>query len=67
MIQKLLFSQPRPSTEHNPYTRLETQFGVKCDFYQFIHIEGLEAREFRHLELQTRSRALLPYVRGDAF
>ena len=47
MIKKLLFSQPRPSTEHNPYTRLETQFGVQCDFSQFIHIEGLEAREFR--------------------
>ena len=47
MIQKLLFSQPRPSTEHNPYSRLEQQFGVKCDFYQFIHIEGLTASEFR--------------------
>lgn len=47
MIQKILFSQPRPTTEHNPYSRLETQFGVQCDFYQFIHIEGLEAREFR--------------------
>ena len=47
MIQKILFSQPRPATEHNPYTRLEDQFGVQCDFYQFIHIEGLEAREFR--------------------
>ena len=47
MIQKILFSQSRPATEHNPYTRLEDQFGVQCDFYQFIHIEGLEAREFR--------------------
>ena len=47
MIQKIRFSQPRPATEHNPYTRLEDQFGVQCDFYQFIHIEGLEAREFR--------------------
>ena len=47
MIQKILFSQPRPATEHNPYTRLEAQFDVQCDFYQFIHIEGLEAREFR--------------------
>jgi uroporphyrinogen-III synthase len=26
---------------------LEEQYGVQCDFYQFIHIEGLEAREFR--------------------
>ena len=47
MIQKILFSQPRPATEHNPYSRLEDQFDVQCDFYQFIHIEGLEAREFR--------------------
>lgn len=47
MIKKILFSQPRPATEHNPYSRLEGQFDVQCDFYQFIHIEGLEAREFR--------------------
>ena len=32
---------------HNPYTRLEDQYGVQCDFYQFIHIEGLSASEFR--------------------
>ena len=47
MIQRILFSQPRPETAHNPYNRLEEQFGVQCDFYQFIHIEGLSAREFR--------------------
>ena len=47
MTKKILFSQPRPGTEHNPYSRLEQQYGVQCDFYQFIHIEGLEAREFR--------------------
>ena len=47
MIKKILFSQPSPTTEHNPYSRLAEQFDVQCDFYQFIHIEGLEAREFR--------------------
>ncbi len=47
MINKILFSQPRPATEHNPYTRLEDLYGVQCDFHQFIHIEGLSAREFR--------------------
>ena len=47
MIKRLLFSQPRPTTEHNPYSRLEGQFGVECDFYQFIHVEGLSASEFR--------------------
>ena len=47
MIKKILFSQPRPTMAHNPYTRLEDQYGVQCDFYQFIHIEGLSASEFR--------------------
>ena len=47
MIDKILISQPRPETAHNPYTRLESQYYVHCDFYQFIHIEGLSAREFR--------------------
>ncbi len=47
MIKKILFSQPRPTMAHNPYTRLEEQYGVQCDFYQFIHIEGLNAKEFR--------------------
>lgn len=47
MIKKILFSQPRPAIEHNPYSRLGEQFGVQCDFYQFIHIEGLTASEFR--------------------
>ena len=32
MIQKILFSQPRPETAHNPYSRLEEQYGVQCDF-----------------------------------
>ena len=47
MIKKILFSQPRPTTEHNPYSRLAEQFGLECDFYQFIHVEGLSASEFR--------------------
>lgn len=47
MIKKILFSQPQPTMAHNPYTRLEEQYGVQCDFYQFIHIEGLSAKEFR--------------------
>ena len=47
MIKKILFSQPRPESQHNPYTRLEEMYNVQCDFYQFIHIEGLSAKEFR--------------------
>lgn len=47
MIRKILISQPRPTTERNPYVDMEAQFGVHFDFRQLIHIEGLSAREFR--------------------
>lgn len=48
MIKKILFSQPQPGIGHNPYSRLTEQYDVECDFYQFIHVEGLCASEFRH-------------------
>lgn len=46
-IQKILVSQPKPQTERNPYSEMEEQFGVKFDFRQLIHVEGLSAKEFR--------------------
>ena len=47
MIKKILISQPRPLNERNPYTEMSKQFDVAFDFRQLIHIEGLDAREFR--------------------
>jgi uroporphyrinogen-III synthase len=47
MIKKILVSQPRPATERNPYSEMEHRFGVEFDFYQLIHLEGLDVHEFR--------------------
>lgn len=46
-FNKILISQPRPATERNPYADLESRFGLSVDFRQLIHVEGLDAREFR--------------------
>ncbi len=46
-IRKILVSQPRPTTDRNPYAMMEKQFGVKFDFRQLIQIEGLNAHDFR--------------------
>lgn len=46
-IKKILVSQPRPATERNPYADLEQRYGVSVDFRPLIHVEGLDAREFR--------------------
>lgn len=44
---KILVSQPRPVSDHNPYSDMEARYGVTFDFRTLIHVEGLEGREFR--------------------
>ncbi|WP_245957417.1 uroporphyrinogen-III synthase [Chitinophaga flava] len=46
-IQSILISQPKPETEKSPYFDLAKKFNVKLDFYPFIRVEGLPAKEFR--------------------
>ena len=47
MIKHILISQPKPQTDRNPYSEMESRFGVQFDFCQLIHVEGLDAHEFR--------------------
>ncbi|WP_233522329.1 uroporphyrinogen-III synthase [Chitinophaga silvatica] len=46
-IQSILISQPKPETEKSPYFDLAKKFNVKLDFFPFIKVEGLPAKEFR--------------------
>ena len=46
-IKKILVSQPQPTAERNPYADMAAKFGVSFDFRQLIHIEGLDAHDFR--------------------
>ena len=46
-IKKILVSQPRPISEHNPYADMSERHGVNFDFIPLIHLEGLDAHEFR--------------------
>lgn len=46
-IQRILISQPAPTTEKSPYTELVNKYNVKIDFKPFIQVEPLTTREFR--------------------
>ena len=52
MIKKILFSQPKPTSEKSPYFEIEAKENVKFTFHPFIKIEGLSAREFRQQKIQ---------------
>lgn len=46
-VKNILVSQPKPETEKSPYFDLANNFKVKIDFRPFIHVEGIDSREFR--------------------
>ena len=46
-IKTILISQPEPSNENSPYSRLKRKHKVKIDFRPFIHVEGLTAKKVR--------------------
>lgn len=47
-IKSILVSQPQPADiEKSPYGELMKKFNINIDFFKFIAIEGVPAREFR--------------------
>lgn len=46
-VEKILISQPKPSSEKSPYFDLAKKYNVQLDFHQFIKVEGLATREWR--------------------
>ncbi len=47
MIQKILISQPKPSSEKSHYYDIAAKHNVELVFRPFIKVEGITAREFR--------------------
>jgi uroporphyrinogen-III synthase len=46
-VKSILVTQPKPETEKSPYFDLAKKYTVKIDFREFIHVEGVPAKDFR--------------------
>ena len=46
-VKSILVTQPKPETDKSPYFDLAKKYSLKIDFRPFIHVEGIEAKEFR--------------------
>jgi uroporphyrinogen-III synthase len=46
-VKTILISQPKPTTEKSPYYDLAEKYKLKIDFRPFIHVEPVEAIDFR--------------------
>ncbi|MDC0099847.1 MAG: uroporphyrinogen-III synthase [Crocinitomicaceae bacterium] len=46
-IKTILVSQPKPEGKKSPYFDLAEKYELKIDFRSFIHVDGIDAQEFR--------------------
>ncbi len=49
-VKTILVSQPKP--ERSPYYELEKKYGLQIDWRPFIHVEGVDVREFRKARIR---------------
>lgn len=60
-VKSILVTQPKPETDKSPYADLIKKYGLKIDFREFIHVEGVPAQEFRQqrINLQEHTAVIL--------
>lgn len=46
-VKTILVSQPKPEGTKSPYYDLAAKYNLQIDFRSFIHVEGIDAQEFR--------------------
>lgn len=51
-IRKILVSQPEPTDPKSPYFDIAKKYGVDIVFRPFIHVEGVEAKDFRKQKIE---------------
>ena len=56
-----MVSQPKPQGKKSPYFDLADKYNIKIDFRSFIHVEGIDAQEFRSqkIDLNIHSAVIL--------
>ncbi|QOR76838.1 MAG: uroporphyrinogen-III synthase [Thermoflavifilum sp.] len=65
-IRRILISQPRPDNEKSPYFDLAKKYGVEIDFYPFIRVEGISAKEFRKQRIDIQQYTAVVFTSRNA-
>lgn len=53
-VRKILITQPKPESDKSPYFELARKYSVDLDFYPFIRLEGIAARDFRKQKVEIQ-------------
>ena len=64
--KKVLITQPRPESEKSPYFELSRKFDVDLDFYPFIRLEAIPAKDFRKQKIDIQAHTAVIFTSRNA-
>ncbi len=65
-VKKILIAQPKPEGVKSPYFDLAIKHAVKIDFYPFIVVEGIAAKDFRRQKIDIASFSAVIFTSRNA-
>jgi uroporphyrinogen-III synthase len=65
-VKSILVSQPKPEGDKNPYFDLAEKHNLKIDFRSFIHVEGVEAKDFRTQKINILDHSAVIFTSKNA-
>lgn len=64
--KKVLITQPKPESEKSPYFELSRKFDVELDFYPFIRLEPIAAKEVRKQKIDIQNHTAVIFTSRNA-
>ncbi|HVG42841.1 MAG TPA: uroporphyrinogen-III synthase, partial [Chitinophagaceae bacterium] len=64
--KKILITQPKPESDKSPYFELSRKYNVLLDFYPFIKLEGIPAKEFRKQKIDIQAHSGVIFTSRNA-
>ena len=64
--KKVLITQPRPESEKSPYFELGRKYDVELDFYPFIKLEAIPAKDFRKQKIDIQTHTAVIFTSRNA-
>jgi uroporphyrinogen-III synthase len=64
--KKVLITQPRPESEKSPYFELGRKYDVELDFFPFIRLEAIPAKDFRKQKIDIQAHSAVIFTSRNA-
>lgn len=65
-VKKILITQPRPESDKSPYFELARRYSVEMEFFPFIRLEPIPAKEFRKQKIEISEYSSVIFTSRNA-